>query len=95
MSKTNPEINTIGVLTGGGDAPGLNTVIRAIVRKVHRHTGWKIWGIHESFEGLITGKGNIDLTYDAVREFSPRVAPYWELQTKRTPSAIPCSGVAK
>jgi len=47
----------IGVLTGGGDAPGLNGVIRAIVRTAHIKYGWEVTGIFDGFEGLI-GKTN-------------------------------------
>jgi len=40
----------IGVLTGGGDAPGLNGVIRAIVRTAHIKYGWEVTGIFDGFE---------------------------------------------
>ncbi len=42
----------IGILTGGGDAPGLNAVIRAAVRSALMR-GWEVYGIREGFEGLI------------------------------------------
>jgi 6-phosphofructokinase 1 len=42
----------IGVLTGGGDAPGLNAVIRAIVKHGVGHKGWRVLGIEDSFNGL-------------------------------------------
>ncbi len=35
----------IGVLTGGGDCPGLNAVIRAVVRKAITHYGWEVLGV--------------------------------------------------
>jgi 6-phosphofructokinase 1 len=47
----------IGVLTGGGDAPGLNGVIRAVVRTAHLQFGWEVIGIFDGFEGLL-GKTN-------------------------------------
>ncbi len=47
----------IGVLTGGGDAPGLNGVIRAIVRSATLKYGWTVIGIFDGFEGLL-GKMN-------------------------------------
>jgi len=47
----------IGVLTGGGDAPGLNGVIRAVVRTATLKYGWTVIGIFDGFEGL-TGKTN-------------------------------------
>ena len=45
-------IKQIGVLTGGGDAPGLNAVLRAVV-KTARIYGWKVIGIEDGFEGLL------------------------------------------
>ena len=48
-----PHIKRIGVLTGGGDAPGLNAVIRGVV-KAACNAGLEVWGIEDSFDGLIT-----------------------------------------
>jgi phosphofructokinase-like protein len=45
-------VRRIGVLTGGGDAPGLNAVIRAIVKSAHNH-GIECIGLEDSFDGLI------------------------------------------
>src|SRR3989454_10009663 len=47
-----PEIRRIGVLTGGGDAPGLNAVIRAVV-KAASNSGIDCIGLEDSFDGLI------------------------------------------
>ena len=47
-----PTIKKIGVLTGGGDAPGLNAVIRAIV-KTATNAGVTVIGLEDSFDGLI------------------------------------------
>lgn len=47
------EIHKIGVLTGGGDAPGLNAVIRAVVKTAINDYGWEVLGIEDGFEGLI------------------------------------------
>ncbi len=46
-------IKTIGILTGGGDAPGLNAVIRAVVKTAILKYGWKVIGIEDGFDGLI------------------------------------------
>ena len=43
----------IGILTGGGDAPGLNAVIRAVVRTAVGEFGMKCVGIEDSFEGIL------------------------------------------
>jgi 6-phosphofructokinase 1 len=45
-------VKRIGILTGGGDAPGLNAVIRAVV-KAAAHHGLKTVGLEDSFDGLI------------------------------------------
>lgn len=47
-----PAIRRIGVLTGGGDAPGLNAVIRAVV-KTACNAGVEVIGLEDSFDGLI------------------------------------------
>jgi 6-phosphofructokinase 1 len=46
----------IGVLTSGGDAPGMNAALRAIVRTAIYH-GWDVLGIRNGYDGLI--KGNV------------------------------------
>ena len=45
-------ISTIGVLTSGGDAPGMNAAIRAVTR-ASIFNGWKVMGIYRGYEGLI------------------------------------------
>lgn len=42
----------IGILTGGGDCPGLNAVIRAVTKSATKR-GWETLGIHNGFEGLL------------------------------------------
>ena len=46
------EIKTIGVLTSGGDAPGMNAAIRAVVRKAIAN-GVKVKGIKKGYKGLL------------------------------------------
>ncbi len=45
-------MNTIGVLTSGGDAPGMNAAVRAVVRTAREH-GMKVFGINRGYAGLI------------------------------------------
>lgn len=45
-------MNRIGILTSGGDAPGMNAAVRAIVRKAVYH-GIEVYGVHRGFMGLI------------------------------------------
>lgn len=54
------DIKTIGVLTSGGDAPGMNAAIRAVTRSAI-YMGWKVYGIYRGWEGLIN---------DDIREFT-------------------------
>lgn len=51
----------IGILTGGGDAPGLNAVIRAVKRTAAQHYGWEVIGIREGFDGLLAGLPTLKL----------------------------------
>lgn len=43
----------VGILTGGGDCPGLNAVIRGIVRKGENHYGDELFGFHDGWRGVI------------------------------------------
>src|SRR3954454_21200050 len=61
----------IGVLTGGGDCPGLNAVIRGIVRKSALHYGHEIFGFRDGWRGPIEGDGET-LTNDVTRGILPR-----------------------
>ncbi|MCE9582424.1 MAG: ATP-dependent 6-phosphofructokinase [Planctomycetes bacterium] len=61
----------IAISTGGGDAPGLNAVIRAAVLAALLR-GWEVWGIREGFDGLLfperyEGEGLVPLTRERVR----------------------------
>lgn len=48
-------IQTIGILTSGGDAPGMNAAIRAVTR-AGICNGYKIKGIYRGYDGLINGE---------------------------------------
>jgi ATP-dependent phosphofructokinase / diphosphate-dependent phosphofructokinase len=41
------------VATGGGDCPGLNAVIRGIVKRASREKDWEVWGSFEAFNGIM------------------------------------------
>ncbi len=64
-------VRRIAVNTGGGDAPGLNAVIRAVVRSAER-LGWEVYGIRESYDGLFEDRGLVRLDRDAVRGITHR-----------------------
>ena len=59
-------IRRIAVNTGGGDAPGLNAVIRAVVLSAER-MGWEVVGIEDSYDGLFRENGVVRLDRKAVR----------------------------
>jgi len=65
-------IRRIAVLTGGGDAPGLNAVIRAVVKGAVLHHGWSVLGIEDGFEGLLGTPRTVELTPNHVRGLLPR-----------------------
>ena len=44
----------IGILTSGGDAPGMNAAVRAVARKA-MHEGLEVYGINYGFAGLVAG----------------------------------------
>jgi 6-phosphofructokinase 1 len=46
------QVNRLGILTSGGDAPGMNAAIRAVVRKAIYH-GLQVYGIRRGFSGLV------------------------------------------
>lgn len=51
-----PAKGRIGILTGGGDCPGLNAVIRAVCHTAHNLYSFETIGFHDGFEGLWTGE---------------------------------------
>lgn len=62
----------IGILTGGGDAPGLNAAIRAVVRTAIGEFGMSCIGIEDSFEGILGETHTRHLTYKSVSGILPR-----------------------
>ena len=63
---------TIGILTGGGDAPGLNAVIRAVVKTATCEHGMRVIGIEDGFEGLLDATRTRLLSPSDVRGLLPR-----------------------
>ncbi|HVL91995.1 MAG TPA: 6-phosphofructokinase [Acidimicrobiales bacterium] len=61
----------VGVLTGGGDCPGLNAVIRAIVRKGEREYGDELVGFRDGWRGVIEGRTS-PLDVERCRGILPR-----------------------
>lgn len=61
----------IGILCGGGDCPGLNAVIRAVVKTSILRFGWEVYGSEDSFDGFIQADRLIPMTLDTVRGILP------------------------
>lgn len=55
MKEQRKEIKRLGVFSSGGDAPGMNAAIRAVVRTASYH-GLHIYGIYRGYEGMIDGQ---------------------------------------
>src|SRR5512134_3836114 len=62
----------VGILTGGGDAPGLNAVIRAAVKTAIYEYGCEVIGIRDGYDGFIDDGGIIPLGIEDVRGILPR-----------------------
>src|SRR4029450_7668834 len=65
-------IQRIGILTGGGDCPGLNAAIRAAVKTAINEYSWEVLGIEDGFEGLIKPHKARLLGVSDVRGLLPR-----------------------
>ena len=62
----------IGILTGGGDAPGLNAVIRAVVKTAVYEYGCEVLGIRNGYDGFVDEQGIIPLGIEDVHGILPR-----------------------
>ncbi len=61
----------VGVLTGGGDCPGLNAVLRAVVRKGERYYGDEIVGFQDAWDGVMERR-TMPLTVETMRGTLPK-----------------------
>ncbi len=66
-----PPRQKVGVLTGGGDCPGLNAVIRAVVRKATETYGYDIVGFRDGWRGVLEDRTE-ELTLESTRGILPR-----------------------
>src|SRR6266571_181447 len=62
----------IGILTGGGDCPGLNAVIRGVVKGAELKRGWEVVGVEDGFDGLLAPEKCRLLSLEDVRGILPR-----------------------
>lgn len=80
---------TIAILTGGGDCPGLNAVIRGVVRSAVLHRNWRVIGIEDGFDGLVGDPRWRELTLDSVRGILPRGGTILGTSNRGNPLAYP------
>ena len=66
------DIRCIGIGTGGGDPPGLNAVIRAVVKSAILKYKWKVIGILDGLDALIWPERSVELTLKSVSGILPR-----------------------
>lgn len=64
-------IKRIGVLTGGGDCPGLNAVIRAVVKTALLRYGYEVIGFEDGFKGLVENNCRV-MTAESVAGILPK-----------------------
>ena len=78
----------IGILTGGGDCPGLNAVIRAVVLHAGKTYGWEVVGIRNGFEGLYE-EHYLDLPVPSVHHLIGRGGTLLGSSNRANPFAYP------
>ena len=70
----------IGVLTSGGDAPGMNAAVMAVAQAA-RHHGLTLFGIKRGYNGALNGDGMVELDLDTVLDIADQPGTY--LRTAR------------
>lgn len=78
----------IAILTGGGDCPGLNAVIRAAVRTAINDHDFRVLGIQLGFEGLLTGSA-VPLTAESIRGILPKGGTLLRTTNRGNPFSYP------
>lgn len=78
----------IGILTGGGDAPGLNAAIRAVVKTSLGVYKNEVYGIRRGYNGILSRDGVFPLTYEAVSGILPRGGTILGAANRGNPFAV-------
>jgi 6-phosphofructokinase 1 len=86
-----PRTPRIGLLTGGGDCPGLNGVIRAVTKTAHYRYGAEVVGIEDGFEGLVQGRMRV-MTEDEIAGIQSRGGTILGTSNKGDPWHYPVAG---
>lgn len=79
----------LALSTGGGDAPGLNAVIRAAVLAA-LDRGWEVWGIRKGYAGLLGDDEVVPLTRDSVRGIGHLGGTILRTTNRGNPFHYPC-----
>jgi 6-phosphofructokinase 1 len=82
-------IRRVGILTGGGDCPGLNAVLRAVVKSCSRRSDLRVYGIRNGFDGLVLGQAPELLGPDQVRGLLPRGGTILGTTSRGNPFSYP------
>jgi 6-phosphofructokinase 1 len=96
MTQATPPIRRIALSTGGGDAPGLNAVIRAVVLAAQQRS-WECYGIRDGYNGLLLPEqymegGLIRLTHDRVRGITHLGGTILGTTNRNNPLSFPIKG---
>jgi len=97
MSSHGDQIKKIAITTGGGDAPGLNAVIRAATLSA-LNRGWQVYGIRDGYNGILMPEQFIDgglirLTRDSVRGITHLGGTILGTTNKGNPLRFPVRGL--
>ncbi|MDH4229167.1 MAG: 6-phosphofructokinase [Nitrospirota bacterium] len=79
----------VGVLTGGGDCPGLNAVIRGVVKSAEAKHGWQVIGIEDSFQGLILPGKTREMNAFRIRGILPQGGTILHSSNRANPFEYP------
>ncbi|AJE03319.1 6-phosphofructokinase [Geobacter pickeringii] len=85
----------IGILTGGGDCPGLNAVIRGVVKSAIIRRGWEVVGIEDGFDGLLKTDRTRLLGLGDVRGILPRGGTILGTSNRGNPFCYPVENNGK
>ena len=83
----------IVISTGGGDAPGLNAVIHAVV-KASYNRGWEVYGSRSGYKGLLDPEELVRLTPEKVEDITPTGGTILGSTNKGNPFAMPIQNLA-
>jgi ATP-dependent phosphofructokinase / diphosphate-dependent phosphofructokinase len=83
----------IVISTGGGDAPGLNAVIYAVVKSAHLR-GWEVYGSRSGYRGLLDLEELVRLTPEKVEDITPTGGTILGSTNKGNPFALPVENLA-